>query len=486
MRFDSPDSQKLVSRFGFLALATLVVTLPFAVPALWDVIAVKLGLQRGIYLLKPVENQTYYLLMGFTAAVLPYLGWRALTPPRKIPRSSIAVLAVVFLLLHAASAIGSPSPEYVFRSMLMPAVFLAALLLVQTLEFQIPEIEKLFLLAVLTTVPATIYALLQSHGVEFLPYSRVISELRQEEISGKQLISSTFGHPNYLASYLAPLAFWALYFAINRNTKTERAIGVGAFLLIIAALVVCGTRGAWIAVIGACIPYYLLLTLFPEYRRRLLFAAGMGIVLVIICLFLPIPFLKVQFKLSQRVLASKEITERLYYWMMALQMIKEHPLLGVGYHNFNMFFWDLVNNYQMRPESNYFRFILSDNIRGISPGFAHNDYLQIAAETGIGSLLVWLGVWTVLICQTWETARRFLNNRRVLLLAATFLASSVAVGLDGVFNFPLQIPVSGFLFWWMLGSWTVLHSMSFGTFVSTVPEEKKTSSIAKQFQKLKA
>jgi O-antigen ligase len=444
---------RLAGRFGYLGLLVIVLTLPYAVPALWDFVQIRLGMTRGIYLLKPVENQSFYLQFAVLALAVPYLVWRVFAPPARFAHNSIVYLALLFVALQFLSVTQARSPEFTLRKMMMPMACTLGFLLVLTLDLGRREIEKLFLVAVATTIPASLYAVAQSQGWEFLPYSKFISEATAEEVSGKQLISSTFGHPNYLASYITPLAFWAMYFIIPQGARLKRSFGVLALLCIVAALVVGGTRGAWLAFLCAAVPFYLLMTMSPPYRGPLLFAGVTILLVVVVLVFLPNPVVKIQFKLSERLLASKEISNRFYYWMIALEMFKAHPWLGVGYANFNVNFWDAVQVFQLAPDSDYYRFILTEGIRGVSPGYVHNDFLQIAAENGVFALLTWLGIWSVLICQAWETAWRARRSQRPLLLSATFLASCIAVAVDGMFNFPLHIPVSAFLFWVMLGTW---------------------------------
>jgi O-antigen ligase len=311
---------------------------------------------------------------------------------------------------------------------------------------------------VIGSIPLALYAVAQSQGWDFLPYSRTVTESGMEEIGTKQRVSSLFGHPNHLASYLAPLMYWGLYFAFARFPRMMRVTGAVAALAILGAMVVGGTRGAWVAVAGAAVPYYLLLTFFPGLRRQLLFSGGVGLLLALLILFVPNPLVHVQFNVSERLFGSKEISARFYYWMMALEMLKESPVLGAGYNHFNVLFWDAVDVFQRAPESDFMRFILTDSIRGVLPGYVHNDFLQTAAETGISGLAVWLGVWSVLLSQMWETGRRLVRTPRHLLMAATFLASFSVFGLDGMFNFPLQLPVSGFLFWTMVGAWVLFRT----------------------------
>ena len=50
------------------------------------------------------------------------------------------------------------------------------------------------------------------------------------------------------------------------------------------------------------------------------------------------------------------------------------------------------------------------------------------------------------------------RSARPLLMTATFLALFTAFALDGLFNFPLHIPVSNYLFWVSLGAWVVFRA----------------------------
>jgi O-antigen ligase len=470
-------SRRMAARFGLLGLLSIVLTLPYAVPALWDVVEMRLGFARDHYLLKPAENQLYYVQFAAVLVGVPYLLWSLWSPPRGLFRNSIVFLALAFVALQFASTVNAGSAGFTLRMLLFPAALLFLFLLIQSLDLSRDGIQKFFLVAVIGVIPAAVYTLAQSRGYEILPYSRFVSESTFEEVSGKQLISSTFGHPNYMASYIAPLLFWALFFSLSRGWRLRKIAGAASAVLILAALIVGGTRGGWLGVVVGAVPFYVLLTFSPAYRRQLLFAGGLGVLLVIVALFLPLPFLKVRFDLAERLLASKEITERFYYWMIALEMFKEHWLLGVGYANYNVLFWDTVSLFQERESSEYFRFILTDNVRGVAPIYVHNDYLQIATETGALGILTWLALWSAFLVQAWEIARRLVRDQVGLLLAATFLASLTAFAVDSLFNFPVHIPVSGTLFWVTLGSWVVFRGIVARRFVEVSPSPVTPRSI---------
>ncbi|MBX7245460.1 MAG: O-antigen ligase family protein [Candidatus Sumerlaeaceae bacterium] len=452
-------SVALAGRFGLLAVLAVVLTLPYAVPALWDFVAMKFNLARGYYLLKPVENQAFYLQFAMVAAGLPYVLWRAMAPPAFFPRNSLVMFVGLFVLLEFASVFVSRSPGFSLRGLMEVLAFLFFFLLVITSLPSRLDLEKIFFVAIVAAIPAALYAVAQSQGWEFLPYSKVVNEATGEEVVGKKLISSTFGHPNYMASFTAPLLFWGLFFVLRRRQWFLRIMGLLACLAITASLITAGTRGAWVAIIAGVIPFYLLIVLLPAYRRQLLFSGVLGMLVILLLLFVPNPLIKLQFNLSERLLASKEIGSRFYYWLIAVEMLRDNFLLGVGYGNYNLRFWEVVDQFQQQPGSEFYRFILTDVIRGVSPGFVHNDYLQIAAESGIISLATWMAIWSVVICQAWETARRAAaHDARAVLMAAAFLASLVSMGVDALFNFPFHIPVSGCFFFVMLGAWVIFRN----------------------------
>lgn len=432
----------------------LVLALPYAVPPLGDWILGR-DSSQSLFLTKPVENQRAFLPIALFTLAVPFLLWRALAPPARLIRSSLVWLAVLFVSFQVLSALAAPSPAASLRDLLLPLAGLGGFLLLLVAEPDRRLIEKLMLMALLAAVPAAVYAVAQSQGVEILPYHQISAEteLVAEQTAAKQQVSSTFGHPNYMASYLAPLVFWALYFMLARGSRIRRAAGGLGFLVLIATLVVAGTRGAWLAVALAGVPFYLALTLAPAYRRQLLFAGGVAALTAAVLLVVPNPFFRVGFDVKERLFASKEITHRLYYWTAAARMLADRPLLGVGYGSYDPLFYDYAVAMQQSEEGPEFEFLLRDGARGIRPIFTHNDHLQIAAESGILTALVWIALWTVFLGQVLETIRDGRRRAPVALLAAAFLASAVAMGLEAGTGFPFHIPVSAYFFWLLLGSW---------------------------------
>jgi O-antigen ligase len=456
-------SYELCRRFGWLGLLAILTMLPYSIPAFYDVLRVRRGAEAGtfIYLLKPVENQLWFLVTSIGALSVVWWLWKTLAtaPPQINNRTTwiYGLLAWALLAAQFVSAVGSDFPVQSCKNLMLPGACLLAFVMLLSLRPSETQLKQLFLLLVIAAMPACLYAIAQNQGYEILPYSKYVIEGSTQEISGKQAIASVFGHPNYMGSYMAPLLFWPAFFALNTRRKAGRWIAGIAGIIMIVTLIVGGTRGPWLAVGAAALPYYFMLALSPRYRRQLLFAAGLAIVTAIILLAVPNPFFTVQFDVSKRLLGSKEISSRFYYWLMAIEMWKVHPWLGVGYGRFDVNFWDYVSAYQQRPESEYVRYVLQETIRGVRPGFVHNDHLQILAEGGVLATALWLALWSLIATHGLKALRALRHDQPRLLLAATLLASMIAFGADGLFNFPFHIPCSRLLFWITLASWVSLY-----------------------------
>jgi putative inorganic carbon (HCO3(-)) transporter len=220
----------------------------------------------------------------------------------------------------------------------------------------------------------------------------------------------TFEQPNPYAGYLGltlPLALGLVIAAVLPVAGRVRAWwlawagGCGALML--AALIMSWSRGAWLGFAAAVAVMVLAVVVRHGRAAVLLVLAG----LLVIYLLLAAGVTRLPPALGQRFgdllpyadisdVRGAEVTdanfavlERMAHWQSALAMWTDHPWLGVG-----------IGNYAPA----YARYALPQWPDAL--GHAHNYYLNIAAEAGLLGLAAYLLLWGAALLGAWRAAQR--------------------------------------------------------------------------------
>jgi O-antigen ligase len=205
----------------------------------------------------------------------------------------------------------------------------------------------------------------------------------------------TFPHPNVLGGYLAIVLPWVFY-ELRSKFKIFYLV---TLIFGLAALYFSFSRSAWL--IGAL---GLFLTCFLLFWSR----------------YLSLMILNSEFL----ILNSLSFVRRAELNWISLQMLRDHPLWGVG-----------LNNFTVRM-SEYGR--VSGRTLFLQP--VHNIYLLIASETGLFGLFLFLGLLL-------SAFRLLLKNRNYLLLI-----SLTQIALLGLFDhYFWTIQQTSLLFWFVVG-----------------------------------
>ncbi len=210
------------------------------------------------------------------------------------------------------------------------------------------------------------------------------------------------GDANYFslsALLCLPLAF---LLAARRGQTWERLFCVGCLLLTIAAFLLAASRGGFIGLVVAV----LLIVWRSRHRARNLALAAT----VLIALTLVAPASPLERFLHPSTGDQEAITNRAVVWKAGWRMFRSNPLLGVGLGNFK----PLVAQYEDA----------SPRVRSL----AHNSYLEIGAELGLPSLLVFLAI---LFCGYRTLGRVRERTRRSGPALLHQAASGIQVGLIG-------------------------------------------------------
>ena len=174
------------------------------------------------------------------------------------------------------------------------------------------------------------------------------------------------GDPNYFAVSTLLCIPIAYYLGTEGYYRWQRIYCNGCLLLTLLAMVLGGSRGGFLGLLVAMIVG------FAKSRNRLAKLAVAMIVLVPLLIVAPASPLQRIFHPDWG--SERSVTNHMAAWLAGLQMIRTHPLFGVGLGNFKL----IMPSYLPKNE-----WVIS---------IAHNTYIEIAAEMGIPALFVFISI----------------------------------------------------------------------------------------------
>jgi len=262
--------------------------------------------------------------------------------------------------------------------------------------------------------------------------------IRQHSFGDDEIhVRGTFHNRNHFAGFLEmalPLAAgWVVVFARRVDPRAgggvRAALGAGACaaaaLVIVLGIVYSLSRAAF----GAAVVGMVALGTGLLPRRVRLPGAVVLAATVVLGLAWLAPAL-----LFDRFGRLAGETQRVWLWRETVEMIRERPLVGWG---FGAYGTALVAR------------------RGPLPDFpdvyAHNDYLQLAAELGVVGLLL-LGAATLPAARDVLRAAAGDRDRNRTVLALACLAGMAALATHSLVDFQLYVPANLLSFAWLAGT----------------------------------
>ena len=300
---------------------------------------------------------------------------------------AILGLAIIFSTSPYSSFFGSYSRKMGYLTWLHFFAFFLILFFNLKSDGQIKRILGAILFSSLVVI---VYGVCQFLGFDFAGWS--------EPASRTFRIFSTIGQPNFLGSWLAlvmPIIVWFLMRASEKFKKGKslkrqinRNLIISLLFFAIFSLVLTQSRGAWVGLFFSFF-FFIIVYSFLQKQKRL--AMLLTILLVVICVFgVYINFNPLSPKPSDSFLASrfKSLTN-LYYsttgqvrinlWKVAIDLIKQKPVLGYGLETQG---FNFVKYY--RPE-----WALVEKINAYADR-AHNDFLDTLLVSGGLGLISYL------------------------------------------------------------------------------------------------
>jgi putative inorganic carbon (HCO3(-)) transporter len=217
------------------------------------------------------------------------------------------------------------------------------------------------------------------------------------------------------------LLLLAAFLLFAPDVKKRLWLAVPCALAVGIALILSDTRGIWIAAVVA--GFYLL------WSWRKWAAMAMPVALVLGLLVAPSA---IQQRAKSIISPEKQTDSnqhRIICWRTGWQMIKAHPILGLGPD-------------EIKKEKVFFAYLPADVKRPLPEGFyqhLHNIYIHYAAERGIPATLF---ITAAMVMALWDFRRALgrlppgRSNARFLLQAA--IACTIGTMVAGVFEYNLN------------------------------------------------
>lgn len=171
--------------------------------------------------------------------------------------------------------------------------------------------------------------------------------------------TASFPFPNDYAAWILVFIFPAAVFTFLGKGNMPARLGTSAlFIGLLYSLILTKARGAWVG-------FLLMLGTIPFFGLR------KGLVLLAAAVLIIIIFINQNS--ARDIFSFLSFEDRKVMWENGIKIFKEHPIIGNGV---NTFF-------------NKYRFIRQDEDRGRG-SYAHNCYLQMAADIGLVGLASFL------------------------------------------------------------------------------------------------
>lgn len=334
-----------------------------------------------------------------------------------IHRSFISAMIIIFLFLSSMSIFMARNADWSGRKLLFlfsifPLYFAASAIvksensMVKVVKVLVWGAALVALVGISEFLAQFVFGLEKVYqfwadfiAVPFLGKSVALEVLKNPswlvEISGKTYLraTATFPDPHMLSLYLG----LTLPLAAGLYLKTKKKIYILLFLIILAADVLTFSRGGYLGLLAGTI--FLILVFWEAMSNRFKAFILAFVALVALSFIIPGP-------VSSRFTSIFDLKEgsnegRLEMWKKSAEVAMDHPLLGVG-----------IGNYPLEVKA-------SADYR--EPITAHSTYLDIASETGIMSLAVFLGI---LIAATAAFLKKSQKNIIFLMAAVSIVIFS--------------------------------------------------------------
>jgi O-antigen ligase len=392
----------IILRFGIVALLVL---LPLSVP-FGRVALARVG---------PIDISPLTILVVLLAG---FWLWRILFGQEKVRASLMQVPISIFLLWGAASIFGAEDKITAVKVFFIFVMGVAVYMVISQTVRSPSEVRWIIWAIAITVAAMGAYALATLGGESHFGIPVYKGE-GQEEVDfwteGGEVVrraAGIFHHPNSLGAFLAFTLPPAVALTKSETSLWGRLL---VYLLVaagMAGLVLTYSRGAWVGVAAAL----LFLTLVRG-------STWLFPVLTLMAIFMSSATLLERLQSVMNPSTDAAFTSRFEFQGVALRLVEEHPLFGVGLSNFEVAYAQLlVPDLPRLPAAPY----------AIPPN-AHNMFLQLAVDVGLVGAAAFACIIVMAFVRVFQITRR-VADRQTRILSLGLAAGVVATIVQGILD----------------------------------------------------
>lgn len=265
------------------------------------------------------------------------------------------------------------------------------------------KIDRLLVVVVISSFLVSLYGILQILGIDFLTWP-------EDPLFTKRTLS-TFGQPNFLASWLLLVIPVSVYFIYKRKKLISKFLFFLVLLAEISCLFFTTSRGGIVALAVAIIAYCIYLFFFLNFSKL-----KKIIIVSSLFLFLLAGIFGVNLLLPGRFnslfdLRTGSMAARVNFYTASVDAIKFRPVFGYGIENSGEVF---IKYYQ--PDWGIYGDVAATTDK------AHNLILDIILATGFFGLIIFLVLYYHFFRLAFTNLRKKKNRNLSLALALGVLA----------------------------------------------------------------
>ena len=318
-----------------------------------------------------------------------------------------SVYSVIFWILLFTLILGALISEFVFDSLLALIKFLSIFIYAKLLIDECtndPNFSKkvINVLCIICAVSIVFLGFQRHFGLTFSFYGDLTLINVNNDIGGVVRFPSFFAEPQSYAQYLAMISF--LFLIRIKERFKPIIINYILYLLVIYALFISGGRAGFV---GLCIGMFIVL-LLGNQRIRLI-----GIASILLGAIVVFSFSEYLTIFNRTETVGQSLDFRLARWKEALDIFKEHPILGIGIDNYRNYVSHYLQNqywrsndiiiYYSHPENGYLKVLTEFGSIGFSLAFLfivapirnaikrfRKGIVSFSSVLLIGSIITWI------------------------------------------------------------------------------------------------